>query len=58
MKQTTLCYLEQDGKYLMLHRVKKAHDEIMTNGSASAENLRIRKVRRTVCAARCLKRPA
>ena len=27
MKQTTLCYLEQDGKYLMLHRVKKAHDE-------------------------------
>ena len=27
MKNTSLCYLEQDGKYLMLHRVKKAVDE-------------------------------
>ena len=27
MKQTTLCYLEQDVRYLMLHRVRKAHDE-------------------------------
>lgn len=27
MKNTTLCYIEQDGKYLMLHRIKKAHDE-------------------------------
>lgn len=26
MKNTTLCYLEQDGKYLMLHRVKKRED--------------------------------
>lgn len=23
---TTLCYLEKDGKYLMMHRVKKEHD--------------------------------
>ena len=23
---TTLCYIEQDGKYLMLHRVRKEHD--------------------------------
>ena len=23
MLNTTLCYIEQDGKYLMLHRVKK-----------------------------------
>ena len=23
---TTLCYIEQDGRYLMLHRVKKEHD--------------------------------
>lgn len=23
---TTLCYLERDGKYLMMHRVKKEHD--------------------------------
>ena len=27
MKNTTLCYLEKDGKYLMLHRVKKENDE-------------------------------
>jgi len=26
MKQTTLCYLERDNRYLMLHRVKKAND--------------------------------
>lgn len=26
MKNTTLCYIEQDGKYLMLHRVKKEND--------------------------------
>ena len=26
MKQTTLCYLEQDGRYLMLHRIKKKQD--------------------------------
>lgn len=23
---TTLCYIEQDGNYLMLHRIKKEHD--------------------------------
>lgn len=23
---TTLCYIEKDGKYLMLHRIKKKHD--------------------------------
>ena len=27
MRNTTLCHLEQDGCYLMLHRVKKEHDE-------------------------------
>ena len=26
-KQTTLCYMEQNGCYLMLHRVKKEQDE-------------------------------
>ena len=26
MVNTTLCYIEQDGKYLMLHRVKKEND--------------------------------
>ena len=27
MKNTTLCYIESDGKYLMLHRIKKENDE-------------------------------
>lgn len=27
MKNTSLCYLEKDGKYLMLHRNKKLNDE-------------------------------
>ena len=27
MKNTSLCYIERDGQYLMLHRIKKAHDE-------------------------------
>ena len=26
MKQTTLCYLERDNQYLMLHRIKKEND--------------------------------
>ena len=27
MKHTTLCYIEKDGAYLMLHRTKKINDE-------------------------------
>ena len=27
MKNTSLCYLERGGQYLMLHRVKKENDE-------------------------------
>ena len=27
MKNTTLCYIEKDGCYLMLHRTKKENDE-------------------------------
>ncbi len=27
MKNTTLCYIEKDGCYLLLHRVKKENDE-------------------------------
>ena len=26
MKTTTVCYIEQDGKYLMIHRIKKKND--------------------------------
>lgn len=27
MKNTSLCYIERNGQYLMLHRTKKEHDE-------------------------------
>lgn len=27
MRNTTLCYIEQNGNYLMLHRTKKEHDQ-------------------------------
>ena len=27
MKNTTVCYIERDGKYLMMHRTKKQNDE-------------------------------
>lgn len=27
MKNTTLCYIEKDGAYLMMHRIKKKNDE-------------------------------
>ena len=27
MKQTTLCYIEKDGSYLMIHRTRKVNDE-------------------------------
>lgn len=27
MKNTSLCYIEKDGAYLMLHRIKKKNDE-------------------------------
>ncbi len=27
MKNTTLCYIEKDGAYLMIHRIKKENDE-------------------------------
>ena len=26
MRNTTLCHIEKDGKYLMLHRIKKEND--------------------------------
>ena len=27
MRLTTICYIEQDGNYLMLHRTKKENDQ-------------------------------
>ncbi len=36
MKNTTLCYLEQGGCYLMLHRTKKNRTKMQENGWAWA----------------------
>ena len=46
---TTLCYIEKDGSYLMLHRVKKDKDVNKDNGSAWAAILRKMKARRNAC---------
>lgn len=48
---TTLCYIEKDDSYLMLHRIKKKQDENEGNGLASADILRRMKARRTACCA-------
>ena len=45
---TTLCYLEKDDSYLMLHRVKKKND-VRTNGSVLVDMHSPMKVRRTAC---------
>ena len=37
---TTLCYIEKDGKYLMLHRTKKEKD---------INNLKKEKAQKNVC---------
>ena len=47
---TTLCYIEKDDSYLMLHRIKKKQD--VNEGLASADILRRMKARRTACCAK------
>lgn len=49
---TTLCYLERDDAYLMLHRVKRRTTTTTTSGSAWAANSSGSKARRTVFSAR------
>ena len=49
---TTLCYIEKDDSYLMLHRIKKKQDVNEENGLASADILRRMKARRTACCAK------
>lgn len=56
--QTTLCYLEKDGAYLMLHRIKKKTMSTTTNGSGSAASLSRARTRWPVPCARCGRRPA
>ena len=55
---TTLCYLEREDAYLMLHRIKKQDDYNTTNGWVWAANLSGSKARRTALCGRCGKRPA
>lgn len=52
MRLTTICYIEQDGNYLMLHRQRKKMTRAMTNGWESVENLKKMKVRMNAFCAR------
>lgn len=49
MKMTTLCYIEKDGQYLMLHRTKKKKTSIRISGLVSAVMGKAQKVRKTAC---------
>ena len=49
MGLTTLCYLEKDDRYLMLHRIKKEVDVNKDKGSGSAGILRRTRRRKNVC---------
>ena len=44
---STLCYLEQDGRYLMLHRVVKKMTSTRTNGSGWAATSKRTRARRS-----------
>ena len=57
---STLCYMEKDGKYLMLHRTvkKKKMMSTRTNGSVSGDILRRTRVPRSACCGRSGRRPA
>lgn len=51
---TTLCYLEREDAYLMLHRSEKAGDyNHRINGGCQAANLSGSRARRTACSGRC-----
>lgn len=46
---TTLCYIEKDGQYLMLHRTKKKKTSIKINGLVSAVMRKAQKARKSAC---------
>lgn len=58
MIQSTLCYIERAGQYLMLHRVKKENDLNHDKWVGSAANFWTRRVRRNVCCGRSRRRLA
>jgi hypothetical protein len=45
---STLCYIEKEGKYLMLHRTVKKNDVNKDNGSESEDTLNRTRVRKNV----------
>lgn len=55
---TTLCYLEREDAYLMLHRIKSRMTTTTTNGWVWAANLSGLKARKTALCGRCGRRPA
>ena len=50
--QTTLCYIEREGRTLMLHRVKKKNDMNHDKWLGVAASLSRAKVRKNVCFAK------
>ena len=60
-KLTTLCYIEKDDSYLMLHRVSKKHDvnkdKWIGIGGHFEENESPEKVQKNVCSGKQKKRP-
>ena len=52
MKITTLCYIEHDGQYLMLHRIKKENDITKVNGSVLAVTPRMVNHPKNACSAK------
>ena len=49
MGMTTLCYIEKDNKYLMLHRIKKEHDINKDKWIGVVVILNMEKARKTAC---------
>ena len=58
MRNTTLCYLEQDDAYLMLHRVTKKNDLNHDKWIGVGGKFEPGRAPRTVSAGRCWRRPA
>ena len=55
--QTTLCYLERDGQYLMLHRVKKEKDVNKDKWIGVGGKFEPARTRWPACCARCARKP-
>ena len=58
MRNSTLCYIESDGKYLMLHRVKKENDVNRDKWIGIGGGFEETNLRKTAYDGRCMKRPA